>query len=74
MEKSTSTLSNLVKAIRSDRRVGRGSCTSIDECYEDCEIAEELSRENVTTIEGAIKWAINREALWQGVAKERRDT
>jgi len=57
-------MDTLVKAIREDKLVGAGSCTSIDECFDDHEIAEELQREGITTVEGAIKWARDREGLW----------
>lgn len=30
----------LIKAVRKDRLVGKGSCSSIDECYEDEELWE----------------------------------
>lgn len=29
---------DLIKAIRADKLIGKGSCTSIDECYEDKEL------------------------------------
>ena len=36
-------MDRLIAAVRADRLVGRGSCSSIDECYEDAELAELLA-------------------------------
>lgn len=36
-------MDRLIAAVRADRLVGRGSCSSIDECYEDVELAELLA-------------------------------
>jgi hypothetical protein len=57
-------LKQAVEAIRNDELVGRGSCTSIDECYSDDELSEELLRAGATTIEQAVKWARDSEGLW----------
>ena len=53
-----------VKAIREDSMVGRGSCSVIDECWEDAEIAAVLRdgdgddwRETPTSVKGAVAWA-----------------
>jgi hypothetical protein len=53
-----------VAAIRADKKVGKGSCTSIDECYDDAEIVEYLDKLKFVTIESAIKWAYDSEGLW----------
>lgn len=58
------TTADLVKAIRSDKLVGRGSCTSVDECWEDSELIEALERANITTIDGAVRWARNQEGMF----------
>jgi len=55
---------NRVTAIRDHSRVGRGTCTSVDECWDDKEIIEFLDDNNVTTEEGAIEWALEQEGLW----------
>jgi hypothetical protein len=55
---------DLVAAIRADRLVGTGTCTSIDECWEDSELREALSRDGVTTATGAVEWARKAEGLW----------
>ncbi len=49
----------LVCAIRDSRLVGTGSCTVIDECYEDSDISEALQRLKITTVAGALEWAID---------------
>ena len=55
---------NRVTAIRNHPRVGRGTCTSVDECWEDREIIEFLDENNITTEEGAIEWALEQEGLF----------
>ena len=52
-----------VQAIRDNEKVGRGSCSSIDECYEDHELADMLDKENIKTPRQAVKWAIRHEGL-----------
>jgi hypothetical protein len=52
-----------VKAIRDDKKVGRGTCTTIDECYSDEELIAELNEEGVKTPADAVKWAHELEGL-----------
>ena len=52
-----------IEAIRNDKRVGRGSCAYIDECWDDKDILECLDNEGITTEEGAISWAYDTEGL-----------
>ena len=53
-----------VVAIRADRRVGRGTCSSIDECWEARELVETLDQEGIKVPETAVRWAHEREGLW----------
>ena len=55
---------NRVAAIRNHPKVGRGTCTSVDECWDDKDIIEFLDDNNVTTEEGAIEWALDQEGLF----------
>jgi hypothetical protein len=55
---------NRIDAIRNHPKVGRGSCTSVDECWDDKEIIEFLDENNITTEEGAIEWALDQEGLF----------
>jgi hypothetical protein len=52
-----------VEAIRKHRLVGRGSCTSIDECFSDAELLAFLDENEVKTPEQAVAWAIDFEDL-----------
>jgi hypothetical protein len=52
-----------VDAIRSDAKVGRGTCTSIDEAMTDDELIEALDKAGVKTPAKAVKWAIDDEGL-----------
>lgn len=49
----------LIQAIRTDRRVGRGSCTSIDECYDDAELVARFG--HLTTVKAVLAAACEAE-------------
>jgi len=53
-----------VEAIRANKHVGRGSCSSIDEAMTDEEIIRDLDDSDIKTPEEAVKWAVEREDLW----------
>lgn len=59
----TEEMTAMIEAIRSNKLVGRGSCSSVDECFDTLELVEALERDKITTPEGAIKWAIELEDL-----------
>jgi len=48
----------LITAIRNSKRVGNGSCSVIDECWTDAEIAKELNERKIKTIKKAVAWAV----------------
>lgn len=52
-----------IEAIRNDKRVGRGSCAYIDECWDDKDILKYLDSAGITTERGAIAWAYDTEGL-----------
>ena len=52
-----------VLAIRACPAVGRGTCSSIDECLEDRELVEELDAEGITDPKAAVAWAREREGI-----------
>ena len=56
-------MNDLVKAIRNDPLVGNGTCSCIDECLGDGEIAEALKEVGITDEKGAIRWARDGEEL-----------
>ena len=43
-------LDRLVKAVRSARMIGEGSCSVIDECYTDQELKESIRKKGITEI------------------------
>jgi hypothetical protein len=53
-----------VKAVRNDRLVGRGSCASIDECWEALDLVESFDRDGVKTPRAAVRWAHRLESCW----------
>ena len=53
-----------VDAIRSHPKVGRGTCTSVDECWDDKDIIEFLDDNDIHTESGAIEWALEQEGLF----------
>jgi len=57
-------MKKLLEAIREDQLVGIGSCSSISEAYTDEEILECLEEKNITTKNGALKWAHDTEELF----------
>lgn len=52
-----------IEAIRSNERVGRGTCTTIDECYSDQELIEALDNAEVTTPLDAVQWCLDHEGI-----------
>lgn len=54
----------LVEAVRSDKVVGRGTCSRIDECLEDADLRRELALAGCSTVEAAVKWARDDEHLF----------
>ena len=55
---------NRVMAIRNHPKVGRGSCTSIDECFSDQELIDCLDASGVSNEDDAVKWAVDHEGLF----------
>lgn len=58
-------LEEMVAAIRADKVVGRGTCSSIDECWDHKEIVEALTSAGIVTISAALKWAREQEGFFQ---------
>ncbi len=61
-----------VEAVRNHPKVGRGSCSWIDECLTDAELAERLDGEGIKTKAGAIRWAVDGHDLWVDVMEDVR--
>ena len=57
-------MENLIRAIREDTKVGRGTCSMIDECMDDKDLIRELTEGEVKTPEAALKWAYEMEGLY----------
>ena len=53
----------LVNAIRTHEKVGRGTCTTIDECYSDEELRTVLEEDEVKSTEDVIRWALEIEGI-----------
>jgi len=53
-----------VVAIRANEKVGRGSCSSIDECMEDSEIVKTLDELGIEEPWRAVDWALKEERLF----------
>lgn len=52
-----------VQAIRDDKLVGRGTCSTIDECYTDGELIEQLDSEGIHSTKESVEWAVEFEGL-----------
>jgi len=59
----TNTRETLIAAVRADKKVGRGSCASIDECFSDDELWDDLLCD-CKTVEEALKECYESEGLW----------
>ena len=53
-----------VEAIRKDPCVGRGTCTSTDECFSDDELSWRLNEDGVVSTTAAIQWARDCEQIF----------
>lgn len=62
----------MIAAVRADVEVGRGSCSVIDECYGDRELAEALADAAIDTARGAVAWARDVERLFREREQEVR--
>lgn len=60
-----------IAAIRADKIVGRGTCSVIDECYGEAELADLFERCEVTTVRGAIAEARRTHRVYHAVAADR---
>lgn len=54
-----------VEAIRKDPVVGRGSCMSIDECFDDKDLVEVLDKAKITIPLEAVRWARESEGMFK---------
>ncbi len=52
-----------IQAIRADEHTGRGSCSVVDECFDDAEIWYALEDDGADTINKAIRWAYEEEQI-----------
>lgn len=62
----------MVAAVRSDVKVGYGTCSVIDECYSDNELLESLHDAGITTVKDAVAWARDVENLFREREQEVR--
>lgn len=53
-----------VEAVRADKKMGRGTCSNVDECISDEEMKKEWSEEGVTTKREAVKSMRQTHDLW----------
>lgn len=62
----------LIKSVRSHPKLGRGSCSTIDECWSDKELLEEFDKEGIKTPQEAVSWAMEYEGLQREQALNQR--
>lgn len=65
-------MQEMIAAVRSDTKVGRGSCSVIDECYSDRELTEALTEAGIDTVKAAVAWARDVERLFREREQEIR--
>jgi len=63
-----------VAAIREDPKVGRNTCSTIDECYSDADLAAELDSLGITAARSAVRWARKSERIREDYAADIRAT
>lgn len=61
-----------IRKIRQDHRVGRGSCSVIDECWTDEELADALNSEGVRGWQQVRFWVRRRHREWHEREREIR--
>lgn len=61
-----------VEAIRKDKAVGHGTCSSLDECCSDEDIMQDLDKHEIKTPREAVEWARKSERLWLEYGCEQR--
>lgn len=62
-----------IKAVRDDQVVGRGSCSSIDECYSDVELQEMLNTFNIRGKIESVRFCRQQENLYREQEGNTRD-
>ena len=65
----TNTTAEIVAAIRADKIVGQGTCSVIDECWDDQYIERWLQEHNIRTAKRAIKDARAAHRIFESVTR-----
>lgn len=60
----------MVDAVRADPKIGRGTCSTIDECYTDEEVVEVIRRENIPDANGLLDSLYQSENIWRDRADD----
>ena len=59
-------MNDMIAAVRRDPKVGRATCTSIDECWTDDEVGQWLQEKFIDTEAGAVEEFRSMEGMLQG--------
>lgn len=60
----------MVDAVRKDPKIGRGTCSTVDECYTDAEIVEIIRDGKVETIDALLTSLYSLENVWRDRADD----
>lgn len=60
----------MVEAVRNDPGIGRGTCSSVDECMDDSDLVHEIREYKLATPEAAVAHFRGGESLWRKVAND----
>jgi len=60
----------MVDAVRKDPQIGRGTCSTIDECYDDSEIVEVIRDEGLATADALLASLYSAENIWRDRADD----
>lgn len=53
-----------IEAVRNDPCVGRGTCTSTDECLSDDDLTWMLNADGIISTQASVEWARDWEQVW----------
>jgi len=70
MKTATDLETVMIAAVRADGEVGRGTCSSIDECFDNDELLELLRRRQANDPAGAVRVAREHEKLHRMAAAD----
>ncbi len=60
----------MVDVVRKDPKIGRGTCSTVDECYTDAEIVEVIRDEKIASADALLTSLYSMENIWRDQADD----